>query len=385
MEVRPFRTTGRSELRAAAVLTLLLVCACHRGGAGDEDQEVAASRLDAKGQVVLSSDERKAVGLETTAVENGTVTTRALRFGKVVARPPDDAYVVAPVTSRLLSAMTALDAQVAQGDPLVAVEPLVGVASRADLEAQRHELLGRLQASRAQAQADRSELSRVATLVGSGLATKAEQAQAAASLAAEQARAASLVRAAAELGRASAGRVELRSPIAGVVASLDTDEGSLVAQGAVVARILALGPRWIDVAVPPGDPVGDGYRVEGPSGTVPARMLARGALVGSDGARHDRLIVSASASADLLPGATVPVEVLHRTRGIVVPTRAIVRRGGRDLAFVQTKEGRYAPRAVAVGARGAERAVVTSGLSSGERVVTQGTAALLGELGEADE
>lgn len=373
----------RSKLYAAVAVGLLLVCGCHRGGDGDEDEQPAASHVDAKGQVVLSRAEREAVGVETAAARDGALTTVALRFGKVVARPQEDAFVVAPVTSRLVAAVSSLGARVSRGDPLVAIEPLVGTASRANLEAQRRELLGRLQASRAQLHADRSELARVTTLVATGLATKAAQAQASATLEAEQARSESLRRAASELGRATGGRTELGSPIAGVVATLDTDEGSLVTQGAVVARVVGAGPRWIDLEVPPGDPVGDAYRVRGASGLVPARMLTRGSIVGPDGFRRDRLLANADASSGLMPGATVPVQVLHRARGIVVPSRAIVHRGREELVFVQVAEGRYAPKTVRVGARDAKRTVVTSGLALGDRVVRQGVAALLGALGEA--
>ncbi len=377
---------------AAAAVTGALVAACALvAGAGcgahedDDDEEARApiSRVDAGGAVVLTDKERAALGLLTTPAAQGTLTTSALRFGKVVGRPQEDALVVAPVTGRLAATSARLGEHVEARALLASLEPLVDAASRASLEAQQHELAGRIDAARAEVDANKRDLERVTALVKAGLATDAERAQAEAKLTGEQARADSLQRAGADLARTTGGRVELRAPAGGVVAELQSGAGALVEQGAVVARIVKPGPRWIDLAVPPGDAAGDAYAVRGIDATIDATLLSRGLVVQADGTRRDRLEVPPDAAGALLPGATVAVEVRRDVAGVVVPARAVVRRARERLVFVEVAAGRFAPRKVHVAASDELRAVIYSGLSSGDAVVARGAAALLGELGAA--
>jgi biotin carboxyl carrier protein len=370
---------------------LLRVCICFLllvGCDGDRirsDHRAEHTRIDKQGRVVLNAEERSALDLDVTAASLGTLTTSSLRFGKVVARPQDDVLVVAPVTGRLLAPSLSLGAQVAAGDVLAALEPVVENASRASLEAQRRELHGQIEAARAQIESKKVDRARVHALMASGLATDAERADVEAALTSEQARVESLKHASDELGRMTGGRIELRAPVAGVVATLSTEIGSLIAQGSPLARIVRNGPRWVDVAVPPGDPVGNHYRAQGIPDLVDLRLLTRGAVIQPDGTRRDRLEAASDAAASLPPGATVAVDVRSDAQGLLVPQTALVRRGRELLAFVEVAPGTYAPRGVAVGARDPTRAIVTSGIANGERVVTRGAAALLGELGLAGQ
>lgn len=365
--------------RLLAVMAVLCIPACNRDTDADEDEPSLPQRVDASGRVVLSPAERDTLGLATVAAANGSLTTTVLRFGKVVARPAEDVIITAPVTARIAAVNTTLGASVSRGDRLVAIEPVVDTASRANIETQRRTLQGQIKGARAQLRALHTELERVTALSKSGLATDADRAKAAASVTAEQARLASLRRATGALSQLAGGRNVLAAPAAGVVASLITHAGALVHQGAVVARILRAGPRWIDVSVPPGDPVGSGYRV----GTTAGKLLARGATVGPDGSRSDRLELSAAAPASLLPGQTVAVNVDRLSHGVVIPAAAIIRYRGRQLVFVRVKPGTYAPRVVTVVATSHDRAVVSSGVSAGDHVVDRGAAELLGELGRA--
>src|SRR5205823_3428670 len=88
---------------------------------------------------------------------------------------------------------------------------------------------------------------------------------------------------------------------------------------------LAGGRMWVDVSVPPDDPVGEGYVIDVATEAVPARLLARGRLTDADGTRHDRLVVDPPAAAMLSPGTSVPVHVAHgASRGIVLQETALV-------------------------------------------------------------
>lgn len=363
------------------LVAALLASACTSEPRDEDRERTLGSRVDEAGRVVLTQSERDALGLETAVAVDGLLTTSTLRFGKVVARPQEDALVTAPLTGRLIAPTLSLGATVAQGDVLATLEPLVDTASRATLEAQRRELQGQVDGARAQVEAKRADLTRVATLVSSGLATQAERAQAEAALTSEQARLDSMRRAGDELAHMTGGRLDLRSPFPGVVATLTTEAGATIQQGTVIARILQTGPRWVDAAVPPADPPGSSYRVQGIDRTVPLELFTRGVVVQPDGTRRDRLAASPADSAQLLPGATVAVEVLDETRGVIVPETALVRRGRETLVFVAVDDGRYAPRAVQVTTRNDAEAVIASGVSAAERVVTRGASSLLGELG----
>src|SRR5438309_263842 len=61
--------------------------------------------------------------------------------------------------------------------------------------------------------------------------------------------------------RTAAARAELRpvpvtAPMAGTVAALNVEVGAQVNKGDVLAQIVREGPIWIDVSVPPDDPIG---------------------------------------------------------------------------------------------------------------------------------
>jgi len=308
------------------------------------------------------------------------MTRTALRYGRVLPRPDEETLVAAPVAGRLLEVSAVLGADLSPGDLLLTLEPMVDRASRAGLQAQRHELEGQIAGARAQITAYESELARVTALVSSALATDAEQAKAQAALRSEQARMESLQRARAELSRAVSGRLALRAPASGVLSALNVEHGALVEPGTVLARIVRAGPRWIDLAVPPDDPVGSSYRVRTPGTALVAALLSKGAQVERDGTRRDRLEANGDASRELLPGATVAVEVVNTVSGVLVPVSAIVRRDLDALVFVEVEEGRFAAQEVQVAASDDTQAALSAGPEAGASVVARGATALLGEL-----
>lgn len=176
------------------------------------------------------------------------------------------------------------------------------------------------------------------------------------------------------------GSIELGAPMDGVVSELTTEVGSLLEQGQRVARVVQAGPRWIDVAVPPREAPGHGYRLREGEG-LDGELLARGSVVATDGMRRDRIRVSEEGASELLPGAVVAVDVLHVRSGLIVPVDALAARGRERIVFVQTGEDRYEPRSVVVLALAGGRALLADGgVRGGEPVVTQGAMALLAEL-----
>jgi len=364
------------------LLAVLAATGC-RGTEREDDEHIeVATRVDDRGRVVLTDVEVKTLDLHVVTVERETLPATSLRYGRVSARPEEQALVVAPFTGRLAAPPTvALGAEVTQGAPLLSVQVVVDTASRAGLAAQRRELQGQLEGSRARVRAFESERARVASLVDTHLATDADLARAQADLKAEQARLDGLKRAGGELAVVTGGAVVIRAPVAGVVVALESDVGELLQPGQTLVRIVQAGPRWIDVSVAPEEPVGTSYRVRAGSGWMDARLLARGAVVGADGTRHDRIELASPSATAVLPGSTVAVEVVRASEGVAVPETAVVMRGTEPAVFVEVEPNRFAVRAVELGAH-ADGRVVVSGVEPGQRVVTRGAPALLGELGD---
>ncbi|MBY0275847.1 efflux RND transporter periplasmic adaptor subunit [Candidatus Binatia bacterium] len=77
-----------------------------------------------------------------------------------------------------------------------------------------------------------------------------------------------------------------------------------------------------------------------------------------------------NADGALRPGQYATVELdIALGDGIAVPIEAVIRTGDRDVVFVETGPGRYAPRVVQLGRKVGNEYEVRSGLASGERVV----------------
>ena len=262
---------------------------------------------------------------------------------------------------------------------LLEIAPALDTPDRIAVGTQAAEREGQIEAAvggLAQAVADAARARQLSPQIVS--AAKLQEAETA--VATARARLEGLRRARAAASQAQTSPVSVSAPIAGTVAMIKIDVGALVNKGDVLAQIVREGPVWIDVSVPPDDPVGDRYAVTTSSGLIVARLLARGSVIDADGTRHDRLVVDAAQSAALRPGASVSLQVAHgASRGIVIADSALVPGVDTDTVFVETSSGIFAARPVHVAARFEQQVRVASGLTRGDRVVVQGAMALQGE------
>lgn len=77
---------------------------------------------------------------------------------------------------------------------------------------------------------------------------------------------------------------------------------------------------------------------------------------------------------ELKPDMYANVEVMPaEVPGVVIPDSAVMDTGTRQIAFVEEKPGFFVPREVTVVRRAAGKALVTQGLTAGEKVVVKGT------------
>lgn len=368
----------------AAIVLLSAASACTQGEAEREDKAMAAAvprRLSADGTVKLSDADRAALGLRVERAVEGVLPDARLRLGRVLARPGDEALLVAPVAARVAAVPpVAIGSEVTAGTTLVEVTPVLDAGETVSLKVQTADVEGQLRAAERELAQKEAAAARARELSTSAIVSTQALEEAETAAAMTRARVEALRRARAVQLSGGTSRAPLKAPIAGRLASLDVALGAVVEPGDVLARVLRTGARWIDIAVSPDDPVGAAYEVQAGRDWVAARLVARGSVVGVDGSRRDRLEVGAAQAAALLPGSTVSVRVgVGTSQGVLVPEGALVPGVGADVVYVETAPGTYAPRSVRVAARFGGRARLATGIAAGTRVVTEGAMSLRGE------
>lgn len=178
---------------------------------------------------------------------------------------------------------------------------------------------------------------------------------------------------------------ELRSPIAGRVAFVHADPGSVVAMGAPVVEVVDAERLWLEARVFEIDAA----RVRGTSGamfTVAGRDepfvadAAHGGTVLATGPAVDPVdrtvpvVFELPNPGDLLPGSYADVRVFTAdvVDAVAVPAAAVVDDGGFPVVFVMDGGESFFKRRVVVGVRDGDRVAITSGVAAGERVVSRG-------------
>ncbi|HEX9755181.1 MAG TPA: efflux RND transporter periplasmic adaptor subunit [Gemmatimonadales bacterium] len=177
----------------------------------------------------------------------------------------------------------------------------------------------------------------------------------------------------------STGRLPIRAPIGGVVASRRVIPGSRVAPGELLFSIVDPSVVWLEVHLPMvraarlSLATGATFRLAGGERTYSARRtVSVGSVV--DSLTRTLLVLYEVGNPDrsIKVGATATVSVGTgtRIRGVMVPSSAILDEDGRPVCYVQATGERFEKRELTLGANDGTNAVVLSGLRSGERVVT---------------
>ncbi len=175
------------------------------------------------------------------------------------------------------------------------------------------------------------------------------------------------------------GRIVIRAPLAGVVASRTLAPGSRVDAGAELFTVVDPSVVWLEANVPAAE-----------AARVSATSEATFRVPGADAPRRVRRTVSVGSVIDSV-SRTVPViyEVANsdgalkvgmhaqvavgtgqQAEGVVIPSSAILEEDGRPVAYVQPEGERFEKRELQVGGASGDRTLVLSGVESGDRVVT---------------
>jgi len=174
--------------------------------------------------------------------------------------------------------------------------------------------------------------------------------------------------------------VPILAPSTGVVLEKNVVRGSAFAAGQTLYKIASIHPVWVIASVYP-------YELPwvhaGMAATILSPFLAEKSRPGTVSyidpyldplARTAQVRVEApNARGDLKPDMFVDV-LLNASMGkrVAIPESAVLYVGDRRIVFVDLGDGRFAPRAVILGAKAGDEYEVVSGLTAGEIVVTSG-------------
>lgn len=363
-----------------ALASALAMTMCLQGCGRDPDtEEHQQGTPHVKGRaVVLDDRSRAALQLAVAPASDGELPDARIRYGRVIPRPGDEIAITSPMAGRITEVVHMVGDRVTAHTELVKVAPVLGVPERAALGVQGAELAAQVTQAEHELALRETELARAQELARDGIVSQAklQEAQTAAANA-------NAHLAAARQGRdvhvGAIGRVvTLTAPADGTLVANDAMVGGAVALGQDVARILRVGPRRVDLATSPNDPVANAYEVQVGDTWLPARLLAHGMTTLDDGNRHD--VLELDGSAEPLLGSTVAVRLANRSvRGVVVPDAAVLPSAGGDIIYVERQHGVFEARVVRIAARFGGRLRLASGLSPGESVVVRGASALRGE------
>lgn len=176
------------------------------------------------------------------------------------------------------------------------------------------------------------------------------------------------------------GMTTIRSPIGGVIQTLDARAGVTLAPGQTLAQVNGLGTVWLNAAVP-----------EVRTSAVKVGQTANAELAGFPGERFTGRVIAVlpTTQADsrtltvrielrnpggrLRPGmfATVHLGGTSDT-ALLVPSEAVIRTGKRTLVMLADGKGHFRPGEVRIGREASGQTEILAGLTPGEKVVASG-------------
>ena len=389
-DLEVIRLNGRNRLIAGGAAVALLA------GAGGlligrsmSDQPAVAEQSAEDGEekahgpegfVPMTAERLLASGVAVERVEAGSLASEILAQATITAPPEGRALL----TARADGAVTRINKRL--GDPVGAGETVALLESReaAAFVADRN-------AAAARAQAARAAAAREQRLFNAKITARQDLE---AAIAARRTAEADLQRSEAAVSAAGVvgGRfLAVRSPISGRLTEVDTQLGAYVSAGAELFNVS--NPRSIqaEAAVSAVDvqriQPGDRAIIELPSGgQVEARVRSVTPALDPQSRAATVVLQMAGSPGGLAQGQAVRVRITPRgsaANRIILPEEAVQQVEGRDVVFVQTREGFQAV-AVSAGARTGGRIEILNGLRPGQTVVTEGAFVLKSQLGASE-
>ncbi|MEO7278219.1 MAG: efflux RND transporter periplasmic adaptor subunit [Sphingomicrobium sp.] len=176
------------------------------------------------------------------------------------------------------------------------------------------------------------------------------------------------------------GSTTIRSPIGGVIQTLEVRRGMTLSAGQTLAQVSGLATVWLNAAVPEaqsgGIQVGRSVRVEltaFPGETIYGRVIAILPTAQAESRTLTVRIELPNRGGRLRPGMFATVHFTgYGGGGLLVPSEAVIRTGKRDLVMLVVAGGRYRPVEVQLGREGGGKTQIVAGLAQGQKVVASG-------------
>jgi Cu(I)/Ag(I) efflux system membrane fusion protein len=176
------------------------------------------------------------------------------------------------------------------------------------------------------------------------------------------------------------GTVTIRSPIAGVIQSLDARAGVTLGAGQTLAQVNGIGTVWLNAAVPEAQAgmvrVGQSANATlaaFPGETFAGRVSAILPAAQADSRTLTVRIELANRGERLRPGMFAEVTLGGDGRQVLqVPSEAVIRTGTRTLVMLALANDRYRPAEVRTGREGGGKIEILAGLAPSEKIVASG-------------
>jgi cobalt-zinc-cadmium efflux system membrane fusion protein len=284
--------------------------------------------------------------------------------------------VGAQVAGRILKVHVQVGDRVRTGDPLVTLSSPGAATARAELAHARVEV-----------QSAEEQCKRQTDMLQRGVGLDFEKFEAQMRLKQAQAELQRASKVVAALGEGTGETVITRAPIAGTVLHRTATVGATVEPGG--QPLIEIGDPsalWVVADVFERDLplVHEGAEATIALASVPVptrgRIVAIGAAVETELRRAPVYIAVEEQQSTLRPGMYARITInAALSQGVVVPVSAVlIKDGKRNIVYVESGEGAFAPRDVVVGQSIDGHVQVISGLTPGERVVVRGALLLDG-------
>lgn len=175
--------------------------------------------------------------------------------------------------------------------------------------------------------------------------------------------------------------ITIRSPIAGVVDSLDVRAAMNISTGMTLATIKGLGTVWLEAQLPEAQSarVKLGAAVTAMLTAYPGEVF-KGKVIAilpeaTVETRTMRVRVELqNAMQRLRPGmfAQVTLDTGQSTPQLFIPAEALIRSGTRNMVITRTDAGQFMPVEVQLGSESDGKAIIVTGLTEGQQVVASG-------------
>ena len=316
----------------------------------------------------LKEQQWKTPGFATAFAITGTVDASVPASGQIVPVAGRMARIAAPISGLVepsgLAQSPAPGQRVTRGQPLVILTPALGEGGSAFAEA-------RAELREAQAEHERAKRLYEVEAVPQRRVHQAEIRLTAAREA--------LSGFAGADGAREDGKVVIRAPISGVIASRTLTPGSRVEAGDELFTVVDPTVVWLQADVPAAEASrisrtrGATFRIAG-SDTVheTRRAVSVGSVIDSISRTVPVIYEVANADGAFKIGmnAQVAVGTGQGAQGVVIPTSAVLDEDGRPVAYVQVDGELFEKRDLTIAGADRDRTLVLSGIVSGERVVT---------------